>query len=161
MTVRDFERETETMRPMLLQMARGYLGCAEDAEDIVQDAFEKLCDMVGTLRSPLAPLAKVLVRNFSIDRIRRRHPTVSVDNVALAAPSVSSVYGTVSDRMMDIIDTLPAAQQVVLRLRHIDGMEFSEIARLTGSSEESVRKMLSRARIAVRKHFLNDKDDED
>ena len=50
MTVRDFERETETMRPMLLQMARGYLGCAEDAEDIVQDAFEKLCDMVGTLR---------------------------------------------------------------------------------------------------------------
>lgn len=83
MTVRDFERETETMRPMLLQMARGYLGCAEDAEDIVQDAFEKLCDMVGTLRSPLAPLAKVLVRNLSIDRIRRRHPTVSVDNVAL------------------------------------------------------------------------------
>lgn len=161
MTVRDFERETETMRPMLLQMARGYLGCAEDAEDIVQDAFEKLCGMVDTLRSPLAPLAIVLVRNLCIDRLRRRRPTVSVECVALPAPAAGDIYGGVSDRMMAIVDTLPAAQQVVLRLRHIDGMEFSEIARLTGSSEESVRKMLSRARIAVRKHFLNDKDDED
>lgn len=85
MTVRDFERETETMRPMLLQVACGYLGCAEDAEDVVQDALVKLCGMVDTLRSPLAPLAKVLVRNLCIDRLRRRRPTVSVECVALPA----------------------------------------------------------------------------
>ena len=57
---------------------------------------------------------------------------------------------------MKVIDTLPAAQQVVLRLRHIDGMPMADIARLTGSSEAAVRKTLSRARMAVRKHYFRD-----
>ena len=56
--------------------------------------------------------------------------------------------------------TLPAAQQVVLRLRHIDGMPMDEIARLTGVSEAAVRKQLSRARMAVRKHYLDSLEDE-
>ena len=57
------------------------------------------------------------------------------------------------DRMMDIIWQLPDAQQAVLRMRHIEGMEMADIAAHTGSSEAAVRKALSRARLAVRERY--------
>ena len=50
------------------------------------------------------------------------------------------VDGDAFAHVMKVIDTLPAAQQVVLRLRHIDGMPMEDIARLTGASEAAVRK---------------------
>ena len=45
-------------------------------------------------------------------------------------------------------------QQTILRLRHIEGMEMSDIAEMTGSNEVALRKVLSRARQAVRLQFL-------
>lgn len=160
MTPEDFEREAERMRPMLLSAASGYLGNADDAEDAVQEVLVKLWAMAGTLRSPVAPLAKVLVRNFCIDRLRRRRVTVSVDDTALSVTAAESTDCGTLEHIMKIIDTLPATQQVVLRLRHIDGMEMDEIARLTGNNEVNVRKILSRARMAVRKHYMEDLNNE-
>lgn len=160
MVPEDFEREAERMRPMLLSAARGYLGNADDAEDAVQEVLVKLWSMVDTLRRPVAPLAKVLVRNFCIDRLRRRRVTVSVDETEPQTITADSTDNDMFERMMKIIDTLPAAQQVVLRLRHIDGMDMDEIAKLTGYKEANVRKILSRARMAVRKHYIEELDDE-
>lgn len=148
------------MRPMLLQAAAGLLGSAVDAEDAVQDALLKLCLMADTLRRPVAPLARVLVRNLCVDRLRRRRPTVPLELTAMQAPPQEGMDGDAFAHVMKVIDTLPAAQQVVLRLRHIDGMPMDEIARLTGASEAAVRKQLSRARMAVRKHYLDTLEDE-
>lgn len=160
MTPEDFEREAERMRPMLLSAASGYLGNADDAEDAVQEVLVKLWAMAGTLRSPVAPLAKVLVRNFCIDRLRRRRVTVSVDDTALPLTAAESNDGGILEHIMKVIDTLPATQQIVLRLRHIDGMAMEDIARLTGNNEANVRKILSRARMAVRKHYMEDLNNE-
>ena len=66
----------------------------------------------------------------------------------------------VLEHVMAVVGRLPAAQQIVLRLRHIDGMATADIARLTGASEASVRKTLSRARMAVRKHYIEGTEDE-
>ena len=160
MTQEDFEREAGVMRPMLLQTAESLLGSAEDAEDAVQDVLLKLWGMAAELRSPAAPLAKVLVRNVCVDRLRRCKSKVGIVLADMPAPADEGADGDVFAHVMKVIDTLPAAQQVVLRLRHIDGMPTSDIARLTSSSEAAVRKTLSRARMAVRKHLLNDLNDE-
>lgn len=160
MTREDFQREAEAMRPMLLQVATGLLGSAADAEDAVQDALLKLCLMADTLRRPVAPLAKVLVRNLCVDRLRRRRKTVPLELTAMQAQPQEGMDGDEFAHVMKVIDTLPAAQQVVLRLRHIDGMPMDEIARLTGASEAAVRKQLSRARMAVRKNYLDTFEDE-
>lgn len=156
----DFEREAGVMRPMLLQTAESLLGSAGDAEDAVQDVLLKLWGMAAELRSPAAPLAKVLVRNVCVDRLRRCKSKVGIGLADMPAPADEGADGDVFAHVMKVIDTLPATQQVVLRLRHIDGMPTSDIARLTGSSEAAVRKTLSRARMAVRKHLLNDLNDE-
>ena len=160
MTEEDFQREAEAMRPMLLQAATALLGNAEDGEDAVQDALLKLWGMAEELRRPVAPLARVLVRNLCVDRLRRRRQTVPLELTAMQAVPQEGVDGDAFAHVMKVIDTLPAAQQVVLRLRHIDGMAIEDIARLTGASEAAVRKQLSRARMAVRKHYLDTLKDE-
>ena len=71
------------------------------------------------------------------------------ENLAEGEPTRDERYA----RVMQIIDTLPTLQQTIMRLRHVEGMEMSEIATLTGSSEVAVRKALSRARQAVRERF--------
>ena len=148
------------MRPMLLQAATALLGNAEDGEDAVQDALLKLWGMAEELRRPVAPLGRVLVRNLCVDRLRRRRQTVPLELTAMQAVPQEGVDGDAFAHVMKVIDTLPAAQQAVLRLRHIDGMAIEDIARLTGASEAAVRKQLSRARMAVRKHYLDTFEDE-
>ena len=58
------------------------------------------------------------------------------------------------EKVIALIDTLPTMQQTIMRLRHMEGMEINDIAKLTGSKETAVRKALSRARHAIKNQFL-------
>jgi RNA polymerase sigma-70 factor (ECF subfamily) len=55
---------------------------------------------------------------------------------------------------MAMVETLPDKQQIILRLRHMEGMEFSDIASLLCTTEVAVRKSLSRARQAVKEKMM-------
>ncbi|MFM0207008.1 RNA polymerase factor sigma-70 [Paraburkholderia sediminicola] len=60
-------------RPMLVDLARGVVGCASLAEDVVHDIFIKLVDFPGqdAVRQPVAYVTR-MVRNASIDVSRRQ-----------------------------------------------------------------------------------------
>ena len=58
------------------------------------------------------------------------------------------------EQMLQIIDTLPSTQRTILKMRHLEGMQMSEIAMVLGSTEVAVRKTLSRARMAVRRKLI-------
>ena len=58
------------------------------------------------------------------------------------------------DELLNLIADLPDLQQAVLRMKHVEGFEVEEIARLTGSNPIAVRTNLSRARKKVREEFL-------
>ena len=75
------------------------------------------------------------------------------DDVDIGDSHVENVEHQRIERMMKIIDTLPTMQQTILRMRHMQGMEFKDIARLVGSEESTVRKALSRARMAVKDKY--------
>lgn len=154
MTAEEFKYEVNALRPMLLSMACGYLGNTDDADDTVQEVLLKLWTLCAELHSPVAPLARVLVRNYCIDRIRRRRPTVDISQTDL--PDLSSAAETDAriERIMTLIDTLPTAQQIIMRLRHVEGMSVTDIADVTGSTEGAVRKAMSRARMAVRDKYF-------
>lgn len=44
---------------------------------------------------------------------------------------------------------LPDAQQAIIRMRHVDGLNNSEIAAIIGSTDGAVRTALSRARMRI------------
>ena len=151
MTIEEFKQEIRPLRSKLINLAKRYLKDTDEAEDAVQDTLLKLWQMHDGLHSPIAPIASVVTRNLCIDRLRRIRPTELTE--ALEADGESQDDPRI-ERILEIINTLPCMQQIVLKLRHMEGKEMKEIVEITGSTEVAVRKALSRARMAVRQEYL-------
>lgn len=151
MTTETFRQEAQRMRTTLVRLAFGILRDSDEAEDVVQDVLLRLWQMRDQLKMPIEPLARMLTRNRCIDIVRRKKPAADL-SLAVFQEEDEALRERI-ERMMKVIETLPDLQQTILRLRHMEGMEFKEIAELTGSTEAAVRKALSRARQAVRDKF--------
>lgn len=149
-----FPEEAGRLRPTLLAIAQRYTGDGDEAEDIVQDALLKLWLLCPTLRQPIDALAAVLTHNLSKDRLRRRRPMTGIDELSTCTDEANLETQERYQRVMQIIDALPSFPQLVVRLRHVEGMEFADIAQLTGSTEGAVRKAVSRARKTIRDTYM-------
>lgn len=157
MTKSEYEIAMQRLRPMLIAEATKYLGDANDAEDMVQDAMMRLWQMCSQLHSPVDGLARILVRNLCLDTIRRRKPREGIEALPAAiGNSNEAVEHERIERMMSVVESLPDVPQTILRLRHMEGMEMKDIARLLQMEEAAVRKALSRARQAVREKLTID-----
>lgn len=163
MTVTEFEILAQRLRGQMLTLAKGLLTSDDDASDAVQDTMMKLWlsrTRLEQARSADA-LCITICRNLCIDRLRSRRNECGNEIPEIADASLSAL-----DRMVEqdnnrlaenIIASLPDGLQLILRMKHIEGLEVSQIARITGSSEASVRVSLSRARKRVRDIFVDKK----
>ena len=149
MTQTEFTQEVRRMRPMLVNTALRIVGNADEAEDVVQDALLRLWTIHDRVDN-LPGMARVVVRNLSLDLVRHRPQLVGIDNVLEddGAEDDSRI-----EQMMTLINDLPTRQQTILRLRHVQGFSMQDIAQLVGSSEAAVRQSLSRARRTVRRRM--------
>ena len=157
MTTEEYQQVAERLRIQLTEQAQYYLTDGAEAEDAVQDVLLRLWQMHERLQLPIDGLAVVLTRNICIDMLRRNKRRANVELADLSDDN--SDYERI-ERLMAVIDTLPDLQQTLLRLRHIEGMEMEELAKLLQMKEPAVRKALSRARMAVRDRYLKQKDNE-
>lgn len=164
MTAEEFKQETSQIQPQLIVTAKHYLPHQEDAEDIVQDVLAKLWGMCEELHSPMVALARVLTRNFCIDHLRRQPNIIDTEafdrgklNSLPAPPSAPPQANEMIERMMTCIEHLPPKQQLVLRLRHMEGMSTADMARLMNMSEAAIRQTLCRARQGVRDQFIKNR----
>lgn len=153
----EFEQLMAATRPQLVQQARAIVGEAV-AEDIVQDVLLRLYAMLADLRPPLIPLARVMVRNLAIDHQRRQQPQRPLSAMDAETP-MEEPQDDGLERVMTLIDELPPLYSTALRLRHIDCMEYKDIALLMGSTVDAVRKNVSRARIMLLKLYNKGKDE--
>ena len=159
MVDKEFEIFVCRCRRMLVSVARGYLGDDDMAEDVVQEALLKLYamrDKLDTYHSVEA-LARVVVKRLSLNVLRnhQRHRVVQL-NVDVSDGGVMD-----DDRVrviLSLIDGLPDKQQMVLRMKHIEGMEVEEIASVIQMSTDAVYQNLSRARRAILEQFKDRKD---
>ena len=144
--------EVRDMRPMLLSVAKGILGSDAEAEDVVQDAMLRLWQLrEEPIRNPKG-FARIVVRNLSLSKIRRKPLTVDISKADIADEAETERNEQI-DRMMSLVDALPTMQQTVLRLRHMQDMSMADIASLIGTSEVAVRQSLSRARRSILEQY--------
>ena len=154
MTTETFMDEIKAMRPMLLSVARDILDSDEDAEDVVQDAMLRLWQLRDEPVRNVRGFARIVVRNLSLSKIRRKPLTVDIGQANLAADDDTETERNEQiDRMMALVDALPTMQQTVLRLRHMQDMTMADIASIIGTSEVAVRQSLSRARRSIIEQF--------
>lgn len=138
-------------------MVARILGNSESARDAVQVIMMKLWDKRSQLgKHPnIAGFVFLTARNYCMDLLRKKNPVI--DDLE-AKIHFHESEKTVADELeqkelnfliKSIIEILPIQQREVIILRELDGLEFKEIAEITGQSIEHVRVLLSRARKTV------------
>jgi RNA polymerase sigma-70 factor (ECF subfamily) len=133
----------------------------EEAEDAVQEVFIRLWKMGDKLDSynSIDALATTMTKNYCIDLIRKqkRHPEEEYTNQESFHTSPSPHEELVSTEsheiIYNIIEELPEAYKIVIRLRETEGLSYEEIEAKTGQNINSLRVTFSRARKLIRDEY--------
>lgn len=158
MRKKEFETLIRQIRQQLHHEAMRLLADSDEAEDVTQEAVLKLWAMRRQLDAyrSVEALAVVMVRRLALSRKRaaKTIPLANCQEHSSEDTPESELIGSEEEAtVVQLIATLPDTQQAVLRMKHIDGLETSEIARIIGCSEGAVRQNLSRARKRILKMF--------
>ena len=162
MTSAEFQTLASTLRPRLLSQATRYLRDTAEAEDIVQDAMLKMWVLHDQLIGNAEAFASVLVRNLSLNRLRQLHrmqTLTEMDLLEMERLDADSRSQQDTDeqvaQLMTLVEALPDRQKTILRLHDLEGMDYDEIAQVTGLSAASLRQTVSRARRIQRDYQLD------
>jgi RNA polymerase sigma-70 factor, ECF subfamily len=140
----------------------------EDAEDLTLEVFTAALERNNLSELPdgekLLWLRRV-AHNKLIDNYRRlkRRPVTTLedaetDHFALPSPEQSALKQEEYQWLYKAIASLAPSQQMVLRLRYGNELRFDEIAVMLNKREGAVRKLLSRALIALRAAYETEKE---
>ena len=145
----------------LIRYARSLVVDLPSAEDLVQEAFFKLCKQEPeSLQGRLVPWLFTVVRNQAMDQHRResrrpRAPEAEASELAGNAPTPSTSAQARDDvrNLMTLLTTLPPNQREVVRLKFQNQLSYREISHLTRLSETNVGFLLHTALKTLRQRF--------
>lgn len=121
-------------------------GRADLAEDVVQEAFLKAMEKLGSYRgdAPFGAWLKRLVANSAIDRLRSERRWVDPELAALdELPQDAGSEQQVE--ALGLLARMPAPARTALVLHELEGYSHTELAALFGKSESYSKSLLSRA----------------
>jgi RNA polymerase sigma factor (sigma-70 family) len=162
MSKSDFDSLIQLLNRKLYGFAFRILRNQEEAEDVVQEIFLKLWKMGGKLNEykSIDALATTMTRNYCLDLLRKqKHSFIGEFNVdtyqELTSPSPHELMENSESRdiIFNIIENLPEAYKVIIRLRDIEGISYEEIAEKTDQNINTLRVTLSRARGLIRDEY--------
>jgi RNA polymerase sigma-70 factor (ECF subfamily) len=135
-----------------LRFATRMLGDRADAEDVAQETFLRVYKALPQFdtRTPFRPwLFAILVnrcRTALTQRTRRAARIVLGEEHMMLATVPSTEWATeVRDDVERALRLLVPEQREAFLLRHVEQLEYDEIARLTGSGASAVRMRVKRA----------------
>lgn len=142
------------------RLARSIITDDVEAEDIVQDIFERVWRARDAVLNSSFPRAYVcrMAHNLAIDHQRARQ---RVQSIAISEQTATTSDGDKETNTKDIaalthklIQQLPERQRLAIHMRDIEGYELEEIAHILDSDEANVRVNLSRARKSIREQLI-------
>lgn len=157
-----FKQRFMPLHPKLYRIAFALIGNAQDAEDILQEAYCKLWDKRHelTLIRNYEAFSVTLTKNMCLDYLRSATHKMGQESISDTEPEISEL--SPEERLIEqdrvrvvnkLISELPENQRQILQLRGIDGCTAEEVEQITGLSAINIRVLLSRARKTVREKF--------
>lgn len=146
-------------REALRAAARALARNSAEAEDLVQDAFERalrhLADGKPAPRNPRAWLVTIL-HNAFIDRVRsRRQMSDKVEDRPAPEPEPEPVWAeTTLDDVRRALAEIDPDLRAAFELHYLEGLRYREVARRLSIPENTVASRLFRARLALRHKLL-------
>jgi RNA polymerase sigma-70 factor, ECF subfamily len=138
------------------------VGCAEDAEDVVQDAFVQAFVQLEKFRGQAAFYTWLyrIAFNTAMSHGRRRKPTRSVDEARErtgtdpvdpgAPPDGRMLQAERAEQIQAALGEMTEDHRAVLVLREMDGRSYEEIAEILELAIGTVRSRLHRGRMQLR-----------
>jgi len=129
-----------------MTIARRLLDDAEDAEDLVQDAFMRALDRIRGFDSEreFGPWFFRLLVNTGLNA-RKARAVRATEAVSASASSPSALPDEllerkeIRDRFAAALDALPPRQRLIVSMFEADGLSTAEIAHALGITPETVR----------------------
>ena len=163
MDANDFKRKFLPYHRKLYRAAFHLMGNAQDAEDMVQEAYLKLWKRRDELPTDIANLEAycvTLVKHVCHDALRLAHleedgrppeelPIAGNTNVAHEVELKDEAC-----QVMTLIGQLPDQQRQIMQMRDVEDLPYEEIEKATGLTSVNIRVLLSRARKKIREQFL-------
>lgn len=156
MTEQEFDIQVYPVKDKLYRLAKQLLNNTEDARDAMMETLARLWQkrhVLGEYQS-IEALAMSITKNFCLDRLKakdaktlRLNPDYEILNNS--TPLTQLETADALQIVSKIISGLPHQQKIVVHLRDVEGMEFGNIAEITGMTENNVKVTLSRARKTI------------
>jgi len=147
-------------RPPLIGIAYRMLGSADEADDILQDAYLRFqAEPLDEVRSPKAYLSTIVTRlclnELKSARVAREQYvgpwlpepilTEEIDELSDPAKRVTD-YDSISIAFLSLLQTLTPAERAVFLLHEVFDYRYEEVAGMLDKSEVACRKLFSRAK---------------
>ena len=163
MDANDFKQRFLPYHRKLYRVAFLQLGNAQDAEDMVQEAYLKLWQRRNELPPDIANLEAycvTLIKHLCYDKMRLRQPEEDErppEELSLAESTNVAHEVELRDeanQVMKLIGQLPEQQKQIMQMRDVEELPYEEIEKATGLTSVNIRVLLSRARKKIREQFL-------
>src|SRR5215472_7283749 len=151
-----FDRYSKVVYSVALRVLRD----PASAEDILQEVFMQIWrspEGFIAFRGSLGGWLTVVARNRSIDALRRKRPSETIDDLSVASQynlANEAERNMMVERARGVLAKLPVEQRKTLEMAFFDGLTHTEIAEMTGDPLGTVKTRIRSALMALRKAFL-------
>jgi RNA polymerase sigma-70 factor, ECF subfamily len=152
-----FDALMQRYLPRARMLARRLMADPDDADDLVQDAFLRALERIGTFDPSRAfePWFTRLLVNLGRDQHRKQtvRRTESHDPEAIAGgtrPDREAERSELRSSLREALASLPDRQRLIVTLFEIDGRSTEEIAGMLNVSQVTIRWHLHQARRTLR-----------
>lgn len=150
-----FDRYSRVVYSVALRVLRD----PSSAEDILQEVFLQIWrnpESFAATRGSLGGWLAVVARNRSIDLLRRKRPTETVDEIVLPAAANladEAERAFMVERARVVMQQMPIEQRKTLEMAFFEGLTHAEIAEMTGDPLGTVKTRIRSALLTLRKAF--------
>ena len=146
-----FEQLYENYRNLMYYLAFQITKNQEDAEDAVHQAFLYVIENLGRIDDPSSNQTRsflsIIAEHKAIDLVRRRRP---VYELSAAEQELAVILPDGGGELAQAMAKLPKRYQDILLLHYDNGYSTHELADMLGMSYAAARKLLWRAKAALR-----------
>ena len=139
-------------------LAYSMLNDDNDARDAVQEALTQT--MSKRHVDDAMSYCYQAVRHTAVNIMRHRRRFVQLDGLVLneaAKDESDESYHELLEQVMQLRDGLPKALRALVRLHDEEGLNYGELAKLTGMSRMTIRRRLSEIHAEMREKLGNNK----
>lgn len=156
MTEKEYNTSVDSHGNALFRFIYKCLNVREDAENIVQDAFESLWINRSKVEFEKSKswLFTTAYRKM-IDNLRRDKKMTEMPENYREKSGNEAAQPDLREIVNNALDRLPEMQKTVIMLRDYEGYDYAEIGKITGLNESQVKVYIFRARQTLKNYLVS------